>query len=73
MNNKYLTYQQVLISFKETYKDELKTNDLPLKRQLWNDYIDFLEKDGAIEDTKNNEEYWEHPSICNETNELFSL
>lgn len=48
---KYYTKKQIESLFKQVYENELKglfKHDKPAKRQAWNDYIDYLKKDGTI-------------------------
>lgn len=56
-----LTKKQAETLFKETHKTSLNTNDIPLKRMLWNDFTDALHKDGKITDTQ--VDTWSQPAF----------
>ena len=56
--------KDVLSCFTELWKNAVKggmvrDNDLPAKREGWNNYIDGLQKDGYI--TENQINSWVHP------------
>lgn len=53
MKNKYLTKVEVERMFKEEFKENLiKWNtmptDKPAKRMAWNNFVDYLKRDGEV-------------------------
>jgi len=63
-NNHYLTKKEVEQIFKTEFKDFLKEcnttpKDKPAKREAWNNYIDYLQKDNQI----NPKSDWVHPKF----------
>lgn len=57
-----MTKKQAENIFKEEYADFLKTATSTDKRCAWNDFTDFLCKDGHI--TQRQYNTWSHPSFC---------
>jgi hypothetical protein len=48
---------------KEERKISLKFRDLPMRRQAWNDFCDYLCMEGEITDAQRMN--WTQPAICN--------
>lgn len=57
-----MTKKQAEQIFKEEYADFLKTATPTDKRCAWNDFTDFLYKDGHITERQYNT--WTHPTFC---------
>lgn len=58
----YITKKQAEQIFKEEYSEFLKTASSTDKRCVWNDFTDFLCKDGQISQRQYNT--WSHPGFC---------
>lgn len=54
-----MTKKQAEQEFKQLYQNVMKTNDKPLKRMCWNDYVDGLRKSGRISSKSD----WTQPSF----------
>lgn len=58
MKNKYLTKNQVIAGFVESYFDLLNKwdavpKDIPAKQEAWNNFVDFLKKAGDVNPASN--------------------
>lgn len=58
-----MTKKQAEQQFKELFKEVLQSNDKPLKRMTWNDFIDSLNKNGQITDKQATT--WTQPKFIN--------
>lgn len=59
---KCITKMQAENLFKEEYKELLQSKDKVAIRTCWNDFTDYLCKDGIISEKQYNT--WTHPSFC---------
>lgn len=61
---KYMTKKEAENLFKEEYKQFLleNKNDKTAIRTAWNDFTDYLCKDGIIREWQYNN--WTHPNFC---------
>ena len=59
---KYITKKQAENIFKEEYTEILKNETKTTIHCMWNDFTDFLCKDGMISERQYNT--WSHPNFC---------
>lgn len=60
--SKYMTKKQAELFFKEETLPDLDKKDKILVRTAWNDYTDYLCKEGYISENQYNN--WAHPRFC---------
>lgn len=60
--SKYMTKKQAELFFKEETLPDLDKKDKILVRTAWNDYTDYLCKEGYISENQYNN--WMYPRFC---------
>lgn len=55
----YLTKAKALEIFKRDYLPHIPKDDLPMKREEWNNFVDFLEKENMVNEKRSCK--WSNP------------